>query len=130
MTRRCSVMRMPVAAQRASIPVALSMGLDLNTVISGIAKGGSGDSVPIFATFAAVPIITRSAIAQMSGQVTPHQERIQGFAAALPVIALTASDNAKSGTFIKPARRLVIFFHFQKYCPDAPARQMAQMGQQ
>jgi hypothetical protein len=40
MTRRCSVMRMPVAAQRASIPVAESMGLDLNTVISGYRRGG------------------------------------------------------------------------------------------
>src|SRR5437764_10117757 len=33
MTRRCSVIRMPVAAQRPSIPVALSAGVDLSAVI-------------------------------------------------------------------------------------------------
>jgi hypothetical protein len=33
MTRRCSVMRMPVAAQRASMPVAFGAGDDFNTVM-------------------------------------------------------------------------------------------------
>src|SRR4029078_7329995 len=33
MTRRCSVMRMPVAAQRASMPVVLSAGVDFSAVI-------------------------------------------------------------------------------------------------
>src|ERR1700723_2813137 len=93
MTRRCSVMRMPVAAQRASIPVALSAGADLNTVIQ---KGRQG-IVGLLSI-----IIPRSAIVRMSRQVAPHQQRIQGFPAALLVIAFAAPDDGKSGAFIKP----------------------------
>src|ERR1700733_4337279 len=133
MTRRCSVMRMPVAAQRASIPVAVSTGLDLNTVISGYRQGWSSSPEVRFRHLPLsrrLPIITRSAIAQMSGQVAPHQERIQGFAAALPVIALAAANDAKSGPLVEPPCRLVSFLHHQKNRPNPPTGQVAQMGQQ
>src|SRR6202045_3511368 len=43
MTRRCSVMRMPVAAQRASIPEALSAGVDFSAVMC-FALGNSASS--------------------------------------------------------------------------------------
>src|SRR5882757_7594810 len=102
MTRRCSVMRMPVAAQRASMPVFLCAG-GIFTVVMGskpcvleirLAEQGC------------------SAIARMLRQVSPHQKRVQMFPAGLLVIAFAAADHAESGPFIEPPRRLIVFFHF------------------
>src|SRR5260370_37145833 len=42
MTRRCSVMRMPVAAQRASIPVFLSADEDFSAVMYLALEGDAG----------------------------------------------------------------------------------------
>src|SRR5450432_3690786 len=98
MTRRCSVMRIPVAAQRASIPVALRAGVDFSAVMdfSPSAK-------------------TRSATDRRLRQVAAHQKGVQLFPAGLPVIALAAPGNAKSGPFVQPSRRLVIFLDFEEY---------------
>src|ERR1700676_2946642 len=122
MTRRCSVMRMPVAAQRASIPVALSAGVDFSAVISGRSSWGSLG----FQVLA----IARSATARASRQVTAHQERVQWFPAGLLVIALAAPGDSESGPFVEPPCRLIIFLHFQEYRPHAAPGEMAKMCQQ
>src|SRR5438094_572902 len=124
MTRRCSVMRMPVAAQRASMPVALGAE-DFNAVmIAGLAtipgtslETNLGTNGRMFATIG----ILR--------QVSPHQKRVQLFPAGLLVIPLAAANDAESGLFIQPPRRDVIFFHFQKDAAYAAACEMAEMGQ-
>src|SRR6476469_4334967 len=108
-TRRCSVMRMPVAAQRASMPVFLCAGGDFSTgMVSGPSDAGRG-------TFATARILR---------QVAPHQKRIQLFAARLLIIAFPAADDLKSGPFIQPPRRLIIFFDFEEHLAHAAARQM------
>src|ERR1700738_3781448 len=113
MTRRCSVMRMPVAAQRASIPVALRRGVDFSAVM-----GFAWDSECCCAT------------ARALRQVAPHQKRVQLFPARLPVIAFAAPDDGKSGPVVKPPRRLIIFLDLEEYSTHAAAREMAEMGQQ
>src|SRR5947209_13629675 len=76
MTRRCSVMRMPVAAQRASIPADFIAGDDFNAVmVSAFGREAS------FAT------------AHASGQVAAHHQRIQFDAVRLLVIAIPATDD-------------------------------------
>src|ERR1700754_4359609 len=113
MTRRCSVMRMPVAAQRASMPVALGTE-DFNAVMIAALEDERG-------MFATIGILR---------QVSPHQKRVQLFPAALLVITLAAANDAESGLFVKPSRRHVVFFHFQKDAAHAKSREMTEMGQQ
>src|ERR1700733_12911973 len=96
-TRRCSVMRMPVAAQRASIPVALSVGEDFRAVM---VQGLLCDEAC-------------SAIVSRLRQVAAHQQGVQLFPARLPVIAFAAADHTKSSAFIEPSRRLVIFLDLE-----------------
>src|SRR5882757_4285875 len=116
-TRRCSVMRMPVAAQRASIPVALSVGVDFRAVISGQSW---------FLHWATL----LSATARGLRQVAAHQQRAQLLAIGLLVIALAAAGDTKSGPFIKPPGRLIIFLNFEEYGSHAAAGEMAKMRQQ
>ena len=52
------------------------------------------------------------------------------FPAGLPVIAFTASDDGKSGPFVEPPRRLIIFLDFEEYRAHATAGEMAKMRQQ
>src|SRR5450432_2479874 len=113
MTRRCSVMRIPVAAQRASMPVALSADVDFSAVMdfSPSAK-------------------TRSATDGRLRQVAAHQKGVQLFPAGLLVIALAAAGDAKSGPFIQPPRRLVIFLDLEEHGAHAAAGKMAKMCQQ
>src|SRR6185437_4172149 len=110
-TRRCSVMRMPVAAQRASMPVAFGAGDDFNTVMEFLPCGG------------------RCATSAILRQVAADRKCIQVFPAGLLIIALAASDDSKAASLIKPQRRCVIFLYLQKYAPDASACKMAEMGQ-
>src|ERR1700674_4107354 len=119
MTRRCSVMRMPVAAQRASMPVFLSAEGDFSAVL--ISKSWRP---PVGAEQGC------SATARILRQVAPHQKRIQLFAAGLLVIALAAPDDAKSGPFIQPSRRLAIFLDLEEDPAHAAAGEMAEMRQQ
>src|SRR5260370_19740159 len=70
------------------------------------------------------------ATARILRQVAPHQKRIQLLPAGLLVIALAAANDAKSGPFIQPSRRLVIFLDLQKYLAHAAAGEMAEMRQQ
>src|ERR1700680_219859 len=113
MTRRCSVMRIPVAAQRASMPVALSAGGDFNTVM---------DFSPSAKTL--------SATDGRLQQVAAHQKCVQLFPAGLPVIALAPSGDAKSRSFVQPPRRLIILLDLEKYRAHAAAGKMAKMCQQ
>src|SRR5229473_2044680 len=112
MTRRCSVMRIPVAAQRASMPVALSAGVDFSAVM-GLA-------------FDEACCATAGALRQ----VAAHQKCVQLFPARLPVIAFTASGDTKSGPLVKPARRLIIFLDLEEHGTHAAAGEMAKMRQQ
>ena len=48
----------------------------------------------------------------------------------LPVIAFAAADDGKSGPFVQPPRRLIIFLDLEEYGADAAAGEMAEMGQQ
>src|SRR5882672_4752570 len=98
MTRRCSVMRIPVAAQRASMPVALSAGGDFSAVM--------GCSPSAWTPFA---------IARRLRQVAAHQKRVQLFPARLPVIAFAAPGNGKSGAVVEPPRRLIIFLDLEEH---------------
>src|SRR6185369_11132539 len=98
MTRRCSVMRMPVAAQRASIPETWSSDDDFNAVM-GLSYTGAASS----------------ATARMLRQVASHQKRIQMFPAGLSIITLAASDHGKSGLLIKTPCRPVVLFDLEKY---------------
>src|SRR5712671_5709410 len=113
MTRRCSVMRMPVAAQRASMPVALSAGVDFSAVM-----------------FFAWSDRTCCATARALRQVAAHQNGVQLFPVRLPVIAFAAPGDGKSGPVVEPPRRLIIFLDLEKYGAHAAAGEMAEMGQQ
>src|ERR1700754_474185 len=110
MTRRCSVMRMPVAAQRASMPVALGTE-DFNAVMIA----ALGDERWMFATIG----ILR--------QVSPHQKRVQLFPAGLLVVALAMANDTESGPFVKPSRRRVVLFHFEKNAAHAKSGEMTEM---
>src|SRR5580693_5635240 len=122
MTRRCSVMRMPVAAQRASMPVALSAGVGFSAVIRTVTGTQLQDL--------ALATIAPSATARGSRQVAPHQKGIQRFPAGLSVIAFAAADDGKPGALVKPPRRPIIFLHLQEYRPHAAAGKVAKMCQQ
>src|ERR1700759_3778962 len=77
-TRRCSVMRMPVAAQRASIPVALSAEVDFRAVM------GPGSLQQAC-----------SATGRKLRQVAAHQKRVQLSPAGLLVIAFAPAGDTK-----------------------------------
>src|SRR5258708_4543212 len=113
-------MRMPVAAQRASIPVFLCAG-GILTVVMGSRPWGLE---------AWVAEQGCSATTRRLRQVAPHQKRVQMFPAGLLVITFAAADDAESGPFIQPSRRLIVFFHFQKDGADAAAGKVAEMGQE
>src|ERR1700731_3218399 len=112
MTRRCSVMRIPVAAQRSSMPVALSAGVDFSAVM-GLAFNEAC-----------------CATAGVLRQVATHQNCIQLFPARLPVIPLAAPRDTESGPRVKPARRQIIFLDLEEDGPHAAAGEMAEMRQQ
>src|SRR5580700_2478410 len=120
-TRRCSVMRMPVAAQRASMPEAFSAGVDFSAVI-GLALGNSANPPASCASCCAT--------ARRLGQVAAHQKRVQLFSIGLPVIALAAAGDGKSGPVVKPPRRPIVFLDLQKHGAHAMAGEMAEMRQQ
>src|SRR5665213_3940698 len=113
MTRRCSVMRMPVAAQRASMPVALSVGEDFRAVM--VLRS---DNEACSATVRALR------------QVAAHQQGVQLFRAGLPVIAFATSGDPKSAPLVKPPRRLIVFLDLEEDGAHAASRQMTKMGQQ
>src|ERR1700733_13148432 len=106
-------MRMPVAAQRASIPVALSAGVDFRAVM-------------VWRLF------SRACSATTRGlrQVATHQKRVQLFPAGLPVIAFAPAGDTKSGPFVQPPRRLVIFLDLEEHGAHAAAGEVAKMRQQ
>src|ERR1043166_8133473 len=52
------------------------------------------------------------------------------FAPRLPVVALAAAGDAKSGTLVEPPRRPIIFLDFEEYGAHAAPREMAEMGEQ
>src|ERR1700726_2180759 len=112
MTRRCSVIRMPVAAQRASMPEGFSADGDFRAVIGCFLEGA----------LSATPHILR--------QVSAHQKGVQLLAAGFLIIALAASDDGKSRPFVQPPCRLVIFLDLQKYREHPAPRQMTEMRQQ
>src|SRR5665213_1405558 len=120
MTRRCSVMRMPVAAQRASMPEAFSADVDFSAVI-GFALGNSANPP------ASCP--SCSATAPRLGQVAPHQKGVQLFSIRLPVIPLAAPGGGKAGPLVKPPRRLIVFLNLQENGADAAAGKMTEMCQ-
>src|SRR5664279_1694840 len=113
MTRRCSVMRMPVAAQRASMPEELSSDDGFNTVMGFSFTGAAS-----------------SATARMLRQVASHQKRIQMFPAGLSIITLAASDHGKSGLLIETPRRLIVLFDLQKHLIYSAASEMTEMRQE
>src|SRR5665811_6198 len=113
MTRRCSVMRMPVAAQRASMPVALSVGVDFSAVMGS----AWSDRAPC-------------ATARGLRQVAAHQNGVQLLPARLPVIALAAPGDGKSGPIVQPPGRLIIFLDLEEYGAYPAAGEMAEMGEQ
>src|ERR1700722_3778684 len=129
MTRRCSVMRMPVAAQRASIPEALSAGVDFSAVMC-LALGNSASTANLERFQAKWKPVRVCATARGSRQVAAHQKGVQLFPAGLPVIALAAPGDGKSRPFVQPARRLIIFLDLQEHGAHAAAGEMAEMGQQ
>src|SRR5258705_13980713 len=107
-------MRMPVAAQRASIPVAVGAVWGFSAVmIAGLGTNGG--------LFAIIGILR---------QVSSHQKRVPLFPAGLLVIAFAPSDDGKSGPFVEPPRRRVVFFDLQKNAAHTMAGEMAEMDQQ
>src|SRR6266481_1017175 len=111
MTRRCSVMRMPVAAQRASIPVAFTAGVDFRAVIGSLPN-------TLFATRRSLR------------QIAAHQKRIQLFPARLAIVAFAAPNDAKSGPFVEAACRLVVLLDLEEDGAYAAACQVPEMGQE
>src|SRR5690349_105168 len=106
---------MPVAAQRASMPVFLCADGDFNAgMVSRPSDAGRG-------SFATACILR---------QVTPHQKCVQLLAAGLLIIAFPAANDLKSGPFIQAPRRLIIFFDFKEHLAYAAAGEMAEMCQQ
>src|ERR1700722_19257990 len=71
-----------------------------------------------------------SATARALRQVAAHQERVQLFPVGLPVIPFTAPNRGKSGPFVKPPGRLIIFLDFEEYRAHAAPGEVAEMGQQ
>src|SRR5579871_2623165 len=112
MTRRCSVMRMPVAAQRASISPWGVEGTDFRAAI-GMPSASAG-----FRT------------SRGSGQVTLHDQRAQKLARRLAIILLAAADDLKSGPLVKPDRGEVILLDLEKDRADAVAGKMTEMNLQ
>src|SRR5213082_632106 len=110
MTRRCSVMRMPVAAQRASMPDAWDAEEGLSPVMCCLPDGALSPS--------------------MLRHVTSHQKRVQLFPVGLLIVAFAASDHHESGSVVEPPCRLVVLFDFQKYRAHAAPREVAEMGHQ
>src|SRR3954451_4387814 len=106
-------MRMPVAAQRASIPETRSSDDDFNAVM-GLSCTGAASS----------------ATARILRQVASHQKRIQMFPAGLSIITLTASDHCKSGLLIETPCRLIVLFDLEKYLLHAASGKMSEMSQQ
>src|ERR1700687_5021451 len=100
-------MRMPVAAQRASMPVALSAGVGFRAVM-------------VWRLFNRAC----SATARRLRQVATHQKRVQLFPTGLLVIAFAPAADAKSGPFVQPPRRLIIFLDLEEHGTHAPARKM------
>src|ERR1700694_4109403 len=113
MTRRCSVMRMPVAAQRASMPEALSPDDGFSAVMIWALKERSC-----------------CATGRILRQVAAHQKRVQPLPAGLLVIAFAASGHAESGPFVQPSRRLIVFLDFEENPAHAAAGEMTHMRQQ
>src|SRR5689334_25448336 len=117
-------MRIPVAAQRASMPESWGADGDFNAVI--IRSRFAAVSATCCRGFAFLALTKRKARARAHGsaasamlrQVAAHQKRIQMFPAGLLIIAFAAPDNRKSGTFAQPARGQVVFFHFEEHRPD------------
>src|SRR5688572_23080236 len=116
MTRRCSVMRMPVAAQRASIPVALGTGVDFNAVmirlpsarmIRSMRSGKAIRSCGPYKRLSATPGALR--------QVATHQKCVQLFPVGLPVVALATPDDGETGPFVEPPRRLIVFLDLEEH---------------
>src|SRR5262245_11528225 len=104
MTRRCSVMRIPVAAQRASIPEGFGAGCDFNVVMDAV--------------FASLHILQ---------QVAAHQKCIQLFPVTLPVVTLAPAHDSKSATLVKPSRRLIVLLDLEEDRAYAAACKMAEM---
>src|SRR5919198_1575656 len=108
-------MRMPVAAQRDSIPVFFCADGDFST---GMVLWALANRSGSFAT------------GRILRQVTPHQKCIQLLAVGLLIIAFPAANDLKSGPFIQAARRLIVFLNLEKHLVYAAAREMAEMRQQ
>src|SRR5689334_11728537 len=98
MMRRCSVMRMPLEAQRAS------MSLDLVTVTT---------------------ILRNYRIAQMASQVAAQHEGGGNLAGAIAVVALPPSDLAESRTRVEAVGRHVLLVDFEKDSVNGEARKAA-----
>src|SRR6188768_1811202 len=108
-------MRMPVAAQRASMPVFLCADGDFSAgMVLRLSDAGRGS----FAT------------ARILRQVAPHQKCVQLLAAGLLIIAFPAANDLKSGPFIQTPRRPIIFLDLEEHLAYAAAREMAEMRQQ
>src|ERR1700759_1762601 len=112
-TRRCSVMRMPVAAQRASMPVAFGAGGDFRAGIGFLGAFALGG---------------RFATSHILRQVAAHQKCIQLFPIGPAIIAFAASDDGKSGPFIESPCRRVVFLDLKKDSAHAATGEMTKMG--
>jgi hypothetical protein len=115
----------------------LSWEVDFSAVmIFVLEKRMIRQSVDGFATGScAIAGLDRCATAQALRQVAAHQQRVQLFPAGLLVIAFAAADDAKSGPFVEPPRRLHYFPRLREiWCarhgrPDAPDGSAAGRGQ-
>src|SRR5580698_8893887 len=147
MTRRCSVMRMPVAAQRVSIVVPLGAEVVFSAVMMfaleqrtfrrngcSLARkscvllwfGAAGQTGGRFRRsrsecFATLPTLR---------QVAAHQQGVQMFPVRLLIITFATAGDAKSGPFVQPSRGLIMFLDLEKHRANAMARQISEMSQQ
>src|SRR5471030_2900546 len=104
MMRRCSVMRMPLAAHRASI-----------FLFSELRLSGVATITPLRPSY------------HISGKIAAQHQRGGGFAPGHLIIVGTARYFVKAGAVIEPHGGLIVFIDFQEYGARAKGRQPPQM---
>src|SRR5665213_3045308 len=103
MTRRCSVMCMPLDVQSASM---LAFGSVTRSSYADHKTQGEG---------------------RLSHQVAAQHQRGRGFVAVLPVIAGPPADLAEARALVKPPRRRVVLFNLEEHGASAKTREPPQM---
>src|SRR5215470_3365647 len=110
MTRRCPVMRMPLATHCASMWLGCEqVALDC-VILSTAADGASPKIVRTILKWRA-----KFVHPPWSGEIAAQHQGGPGLVAGIPVVALATTDLAESQPSIETASRDIAFVHFQEH---------------